>query len=123
VELPELAEAVLEESYVLGITAQPGAMTFDVEFALTKDHPSYAPPPRSETECFRRGTLRFVSVEHLVWEGQGAAPAVDASGEVDFGHIDSLEWDERWYVVTGDWGRSKLPPVVWRSIFPLRRDG
>jgi hypothetical protein len=33
-------------------------LTFDVEFALTKDHPSYKPPPPSETECFRRGTRR-----------------------------------------------------------------
>jgi hypothetical protein len=32
-------------------------------------HPAYAPPPPSETECFRRGTLRFVGVERLVWEG------------------------------------------------------
>ena len=104
-ELPELADVVLEESYVLRISAQPGELTFDVEFALTKDHPSYAAPPSSETECFRRGTLRFVAVRRLIWDGQGAPPAVDASGELDFGHIDSLEWDDERYVLTGDWGQ------------------
>jgi hypothetical protein len=104
-ELNGLAEIVLEESYVLGVAAQPGELTFEVDFALTQEHPAYAPPPPSETECFRRGTLRFVGVERLVWEGQGAPPAIDASGESDFGHIDSFEWEDGRYVINGDWGR------------------
>ena len=29
-------------------------------------------------------------------------PAVDASGELDFGRIDSFEWEEGRYVLTGD---------------------
>jgi hypothetical protein len=84
VELPGLAEIVLEESYVLGVNAQPGELTLDVEFVLTKDHPAYAPPPPSERDHVRRGTLRLVGVERLLWEGQGARPAIDASGELDF---------------------------------------
>ena len=47
------------------MSAQPGELTFDVEFVLTKAHPAYAPAPPSERECFRRGTLRLVSVERL----------------------------------------------------------
>ena len=77
------------------MSGKPGELTFDVEFVLTKAHPAYAPPPPSERECFRRGTLRVVSVERLLWEGQGVRPAVDASGELDFGHIDSFEWKDR----------------------------
>lgn len=86
------------------MSGKPGELTFDVEFVLTKAHPAYAPPPPSERECFRRGTLRLVSVERLLWEGQGVRPAVDASGELDFSHIDSFEWEEGRYVLTGDWG-------------------
>jgi len=45
-----------------------------------------------------------VSVERLLWEGKEWRPAVDASGELDFGRIDSFEWEEARYVLTGDRG-------------------
>jgi hypothetical protein len=104
-ELRDLDEVVLEESYVLGIRAEPAALTLDVDFVLTPKHPEYVSPPPSETECFRRGTLRFAGVQRLTWAKQGTPPAVDASGEQDFGHIDSLEWEEGRFVLSGDWGR------------------
>jgi hypothetical protein len=104
-ELPELADIVLEESYVLGVTALPGQVTFDMEFVLTPDHPSHVPPPPSESECFRRGTLRLFGVRRLTWDDQGRPPATDATGERDFGHVDSFEWDHQRYVLSGDWGR------------------
>jgi len=88
VDLPGLDEIVLEESFVLGIRAEPGVVIFKMEYALTEKHPAYAPPPPSERECLRRGVLRFVAVETLVWDKQGAPVATDASGEPDYGHID-----------------------------------
>jgi hypothetical protein len=99
---------VLEESYVLGIQATPSAVTFDVDFVLTPEHPAHAPPPPNETECFRVGRIRFVGVHRLVWDHQGAPPATDASGEVDFGHIDSFDWEENTFRLEGDWGRIEL---------------
>ena len=50
-ELPALDEIVLEESFVLGVTAEPGAVTFEMDFVLTPRHPDYVPPPPHETEC------------------------------------------------------------------------
>jgi hypothetical protein len=44
VELPGLEEIVLEESFVLGVIAEPGKLSFDVDFVLAKGHPAYAPP-------------------------------------------------------------------------------
>jgi hypothetical protein len=91
-ELPRLAEVVLEESYVLGIGAKPSEVIFEVDFVLTKAHPAYVPPPASARECFRNGRLRLVAVQRLLWDEQGARPATDATGERDYGHIDSFEW-------------------------------
>lgn len=104
-ELPGLAEIVLEESYVLRVVVRPGEVTFEIEFALTTEHPAYSPPPPSETECFRRGSLRLVGIERLLWDGQGLPPAIDASGERDYGHIDSFEWGDGNYLLYGDFGR------------------
>ena len=103
-DLRELAEIVLEESYVLGIKAEPGTMTLDMDFVLTPNHPSYSPPPSSEWACFRRGTLRLVGVRRLTWTDQGQPPALDASGERDWGHVDTFEWDEGRFVLAGDFG-------------------
>jgi hypothetical protein len=107
-DLPGFEALVLEESYVLGVQATPGSVTFDIDLALTPEHPAYTPPPASETECFRVGRVRFVDVRELAWHGQGAVPATDASGERDFGHIDSLVWDDDTFKLEGDWGRMEV---------------
>jgi hypothetical protein len=104
-ELPELAELILEESFVLAVEATPGSVMFEMDFVLTPQHPQYAPPPASERECFRRGTLRLTGVTQLQWDEQGAAPATDATGEKDLGHIDSFQWESKRLVFEGDWGR------------------
>jgi hypothetical protein len=107
-DLPGFEALVLEESYVLAIGATPGTVTFDVELALTAEHPDYASPPADETECFRVGRVFFTDVRRLVWERQGAPAATDASGEIDFGHIDSFVWDENTFTLEGDWGRMEV---------------
>jgi hypothetical protein len=94
----------LDESYVLGVAAQPGGLTFEVDFALTQEHP-LRPATAERDGMLSPRHLRFVGVERLVWEAQGAPPAIDASGESDFGHIDSFEWEDGRYVINGDWGR------------------
>lgn len=114
-DLPGFEAVVLEESYVLAIQASPGEVTFEVELALTAEHRSYVPPRPDETECFRRGQIRFIGVRQLVWRDQGAPPAVDSSGDIDFGHIDSLEWDNHTFVLAGDWGRMELS-AAWAEL-------
>jgi hypothetical protein len=108
IELADLSEFVLEESYVLGVLARPGEVVFEIDFVLTQRHPAYMSPPPSEVECYRKGRLLFTDVEQLLWDDQGAPPATDASGESDYEHIDSFEWDQTRYAMSGDWGRMEL---------------
>jgi hypothetical protein len=103
-EIDGLENIVLEESYVLGITATPGHLVFRVDFVLTADHPLYRPPAAGNTECTRTGEISFEAVESLQWSGQGAPPARDASGEIDYGHIELFEWKPGCYRLEGDWG-------------------
>ena len=107
-DLPGLEEIVLEESYVLAVRAEPATVVFEVDFVLTQKHPEYVRPPATERECFHRGFLRFLKVESLVWGDQGLQPAVDASGELDYGHIDSLTTGQRTFWLEGDWGRMEV---------------
>jgi hypothetical protein len=107
-ELPDLAEIVLEESWVRGVVAEPGVVRFDVEFVLTEQHPAYHPPLPDEQFCYHRGTLSISGVTKSVWAAQGARPSNDADDETDFGHIDALTWDPAHVALEGDWGQMDL---------------
>ncbi|MDX6261456.1 MAG: hypothetical protein QOH84_3144 [Kribbellaceae bacterium] len=107
-EIPGFENVYLEESYVLGVEAQPGVVRFELEVVLTPQHPEYTAPPPGTFECYVRGTLEFGGVTELEWVEQGSPAATDASGEVDYGHIDSMSWDGRAFELDGDWGSMRI---------------
>lgn len=108
VEISQLREVLLEESYVLDIAATPGAVRFELDLVLTPDHAEYRPPAPGEQYCFRRGSLVFKGVTRLLWSNSGNPPAVDSSGEEDYGQIDSFEWDDSGALLEGGWGRMEI---------------
>lgn len=104
VEVEGLDTYYFEDSYVLRINATPGRLVFEMEFVLTSAHPQYAPARRGEQYCYRRGRLEFREVTDLVWTGQGLRPAHDASGQLDYGNIDSFFIEDHLYRLFGDFG-------------------
>ena len=58
-EIDGLEDIVLEESYVLGLTATPGQLFFKVDFVLTTDHPLYQPPPLELSSAFGEESFGF----------------------------------------------------------------
>jgi hypothetical protein len=116
-KLPALRDVYLEDSWVLDIRIDPLAVEFRIEFVLTENHPSYSSPRPGQQHCYRAGTLRFDGVRRVCWTSRGAPPATDASGESDFGNIDSFECEEdHRYTLIGDWGHMVIEassgPVV-----------
>jgi hypothetical protein len=107
-ELPGFEHFVLEESFVLDVTVTPGSVCFRLEVVLTPTHPEYVAPGPDSYLCYRNGRLEFEGVTEIEWTGQGAPPASDASGEVDYGHIDTMEWDAGLYELQGDWGAMRI---------------
>ena len=79
-----------------------------LDIVLDLKHEEYAPPPLGERDCFRRGRILFEEVLSLNWAGQGAPPAVDASEEIDYGHLDLFQWNEGTYRLQGDFGLMEL---------------
>lgn len=121
--MEDLREIVLEDSYVLGICATPGCLRIEGEFVLTPEHPLYAPPSADENACYARGHITFAGVRRLVWENQGAPPAVDANGELDYGHIDHLRRDSDMFELEGDWGRICVSAPSVRLVLGPDPDG
>jgi hypothetical protein len=103
-EIEPLKHFVLEESWVLGITASPGALKFEIDLTFAKDHPELRPPRDSGVVYGRVGLLHFRGITDLVWRGQGSPPATDASGKRDWGAIDSMHFEGNEYHLEGDWG-------------------
>jgi hypothetical protein len=106
--LPQLSAFVLEESYVLDIEAHPTRVRIMLDLVLTPDHPDYADPAPGEQYCFRRGHIEFTGVRRLLWTAQGAPPAHDANGDLDYGNIDSFISTDVGYELEGSWGRMEL---------------
>jgi hypothetical protein len=104
-ELTVPADFLLEDSFVLRITAEPREVRFSLDIVLVPNHPVYHPPAAGEHHCHRRATLTFARGSGLSWQGQTIGPSSDASGELDYGNIDTFEWSGDSYHLTGDWGR------------------
>jgi hypothetical protein len=82
------------------------------------EHTEYHPAKAGEQHCYRAGILTVSSSRPISFEGSKAPPAIDASGQLDYGNIDTftcIDWDgTAAWELTGDWGRAivKQPTVV-----------
>lgn len=115
--LPGFEYLYLEDSWVTGVHATPAQLEIAVDFVVREGHPEYKIPAPGEQYCYRSGSILFTGVTGLRWDDQGWAPGVDASGELDYGSIDTFAHDGDLYTLTGDFGRIEvatrgLPGVV-----------
>jgi hypothetical protein len=114
-ELPGLEALYLEDSYVLGVRESPSEVRFELEAVLTEDHPSWSPPRPNEQYAYRRVDLVFPNPGQIEWVEKAMTPFQDATGEIDYGNIDSFEWQTDLYDLHGDWGHIRIEsdtPVV-----------
>ncbi|WP_019137607.1 hypothetical protein [Cellulomonas massiliensis] len=113
--LPALADYYLEDSWVLDVTARPGALVLRLDFVLLESHRAFTAPLPGEQYCYRSGVLRFPNVRRLTWSDQGRPPARDATGEIDYGSVDTLLIGDDRHSLVGDFGNievSSAAPVV-----------
>ena len=89
--MPEFGGANLEDSYFLGIIAEGGDLRLRVLFALTTDHPDYAPPLPGEAHCYREGSSVRKQPSIVEWLPGKPNVARDLDGTFDFGSI-GLHW-------------------------------
>ena len=111
---PALTGIYLEDSWILDIVVGDRELQFRLEAVLTPDHADYTPPLPAEQHCYRAGVLTIRSSNPITLHSSGMAPATDATGERDYGHIDSFVRGahDSWQL-EGDWGSASiLNPVV-----------
>ena len=64
--------------------------------------------PLGSSIAIARAASFSQGVTALRWDGQGGRPAVDASGELDYGSIDTFAHDGDLYTLAGDFGRIEV---------------
>jgi hypothetical protein len=115
-DVEALKDVYLEDSWVLGVVAQPGAVWFELDVVLRESHPQFEAPKPDEQYCYKRGRLMFRDVTELHWSGQGRPPAVDSEGDIDYGSIDELASTESGFRAVGDFGTLEVttsaPPEI-----------
>ncbi|GGL46735.1 hypothetical protein [Nocardia jinanensis] len=107
----------LEDSYVMDIVEGPDFLRFTIEAVLTPDNPRYSPPKPGEQYCYVDSTLTFEGVSKSTWDKRNFRKYKDASGEEDYGNIDSLLTLDDGYRVEGDWGSVR----IWSNEPPRLR--
>jgi hypothetical protein len=103
-ELPGFENVYLEDSWVLGVIESPSELRLDLDMVLTEQHPRWTPPKPDEVYSHLPAALVFAKPRRVEWTRQAGRPATDASGEIDWGNIDSFVWDDSRYMLEGDWG-------------------
>lgn len=98
-----------EDSYVLSITVAPYKLQMHLDFSLHENHPEYRNPKINEHGYFRKGNIVIDTVQDILWEcNHNAPPAIDANGEIDWGHLDEFICEDNSWILSGDWGRIKI---------------
>ncbi len=106
--LPGFEHVHLEDSFVLGMVEGDRDLRLSMELVLTPAHPEYRPPPKDRRHCYRAGTILFAGIRSKQWLHRTFRPSTDASGQVDYGNIDTFVFDTGIYLLEGEWGEVRI---------------
>ena len=93
-KIDELKYIDLWETYVLGWSLDGDELCIKLDTYLFPEHPKYTKPKPTEWACFVPAFLKFQGIDKLVGfdKLKADAPAIDASGEKDFGHVEEFKF-------------------------------
>jgi hypothetical protein len=115
-KLPGLEHIYLEDSFVLACIESESEIVFSLDLVLTPGHERYTPAKPNEQHCYRSGKLIFRNPTAVTWSRKDFNdPSIDASGQIDFGAIDSMALEDGVYRLVGSWGAVTIksdPPTI-----------
>jgi hypothetical protein len=102
-----LRDIYLEDTFVIGWHEGHESLTFYVLASLEQTHPQASAPASGDWACYRPCIIQFVGVSSIsgLLRQESVKPGADASGDVDYGNIDSFKLvDSGEYRIVGDFG-------------------
>jgi len=97
-----------EDSFVLGIRFDEFELIFLLELVLLESHARYLAPRKNQQYYYTRAELRFSKIKNTRWFELNFKANSDSENEIDFGNIDSFEFNEDIFILEGDWGRVEV---------------
>ena len=102
--LPEFGGTYLEDSYFMGMVCDGSDLHLEVLFALTTDHPQYAPPRPGEQHCYRRGQLLLSGPSAIKAKPQHIPSIMtDPDGRLDLGSIELHRTPSGAIIIVTEW--------------------
>ena len=98
----------LEESWIIQIENYTNKIIFTIDAVLLENHLDYRNPKTNEKYSYKRMKLMFQDVSYMEWKNINLTPAIDANNEIDFGHVDTLYKENKFYFLNGDIGELKI---------------
>ena len=96
----------LQDSFVLDWSANDSELIFQIEASIWPSSIHYVEPKQSEYTCYKRGSIRFLTFDSIsgLKDKLEVKQYSDATGELDYGNIDSLSATPNGFSIIGDFG-------------------
>jgi hypothetical protein len=94
----------LNDSFVLSWAHGERDLSFVLEASIWPESEYYQTPKAGEYTCYRPAVLRFTNCKRIsgLLEMEEARASTDASGEIDYGNIDTLKRTKSGFQLAGD---------------------
>ena len=96
----------LNDSFVLSWAHKPNEVVFDLEASIWPESKYYEKPLKDEYTCYKHARLSIINIKEIkgLKEMSQVLPATDATGEKDYGNIDTLKKSKDGYYLEGEFG-------------------
>ncbi len=101
----------LEDSFILEVIENSSQLKFIMEVVLTTNNSLYSKPKQNEVHCYKNAKIVFANVKEIDWKEKDLSPSKDASGEIDYGNIHELYFEDGYYYIFADIGELKIKSV------------
>ncbi|MGH1451356.1 MAG: hypothetical protein ACRBBM_18280 [Pseudomonadaceae bacterium] len=100
----------LNDSFVLGWHYEGDRLVFNLEVSVWPESKYYYAPKDGEYTCYRKGNLIFEGVKSVrgLLSMAEANRSTDATGECDYGNIDTLLIQSESAQIIGDFGSVEI---------------
>ncbi|MDQ3634827.1 MAG: hypothetical protein M3405_10030 [Acidobacteriota bacterium] len=86
-----------------------------MELVLTQTHPMYSKSKPNDMYCYKMAELIFPNAKEINWIDKTLIPSKDASGEIDYGNIHQLYFENGSYCIWGDLGHLEIKSLEPQS--------
>ncbi|MDT0581713.1 hypothetical protein [Brumicola blandensis] len=96
----------LQDSFVLDWSESNSELVFQIEASVWPGSKHYVEPKESEHTCYKKASIRFFDFDSIsgLKSKSEVVQSSDASGELDYGNIDSFSATSRGFLLDGDFG-------------------